>query len=96
MTPSQSQAAESYDPAHPSRTQFEQEIALISKFLPKTLPVEQLTQILEGIVAGMSETERSGKGATGQVLKAFWAVVKKGEVQDKKALGKVIGEMLKK
>lgn len=96
MIPLQSQAAESYDPAHPSRTQFEQEIALISKFLPKTLPVEQITQILEGIVAGMSETERSGKGATGQVLKAFWGVVKKGEVQDKKALGKVIGEMLKK
>jgi hypothetical protein len=44
----------------------------------------------------MNETDRSSKGATGQVLKAFWGVVKKGEVQDKKALGKMIGEMLKK
>ena len=96
LYPLQSQAAEAYDKDHPSRKQFQDEIAMISKFLPSTLPVEQITQILEGIVAGMSESDRSSKGATGQVLKAFWAVVKKGEVQDKKALGKMIGEMLKK
>lgn len=96
LHPLQSQAAEAYDADHPSRKQFQNEIEMISKFLPSTLPVEQITQILEGIVAGMSEGDRSSKGATGQVLKAFWAVVKKGEVQDKKALGRMIGEMLKK
>ncbi|KAJ9091005.1 hypothetical protein QFC19_009301 [Naganishia cerealis] len=91
-----SQAAESYPKEHPSHQQFMSEIALISKFLPRTLSVEEITQILQGIVVGLTETDKASKGATGQVLKQFWQVVKKGEVQDKKALGKMIGEMLRK
>ncbi|KAJ9114055.1 hypothetical protein QFC22_005875 [Naganishia vaughanmartiniae] len=91
-----SQAAGSYPQDHPSHQQFLSEIALISKFLPRTLSVEQITQILEGIVTGLTQADKTSKGATGQVLKQFWEVVKKGEVQDKKALGKIIGEMLRK
>lgn len=43
----------------------------------------------------MTSTERSDKAATGKVLEEFWKLVKKGEVADKKAIGKMIGELLK-
>jgi uncharacterized protein YqeY len=90
----QSQAAGAYPEDHPSHQQFLSEIALISKFLPRTLSVEQITQILEGIVTGMTEADKTSKGATGQVLTQFWQVVKKGEVQNKKELGKTIARLL--
>ncbi|KAJ9117397.1 hypothetical protein QFC24_006493 [Naganishia onofrii] len=89
-----SQAAGAYPEDHPSHQQFLSEIALISKFLPRTLSVEQITQILEGIVTGMTEADKTSKGATGQVLTQFWQVVKKGEVQNKKELGKTIARLL--
>lgn len=44
----------------------------------------------------MSEEERTDKSATGKVLVALWEKVNKNEVEDKKALGKMVGEMLRK
>ena len=72
------------------------EIEYISSFLPRTLEPSAITQILSGIVSGLKEDERQSKGVTGKVLERFWEGVTKGQVKDKKALGKEIGELLKK
>ncbi|KAH8081205.1 Yqey-like protein-domain-containing protein [Filobasidium floriforme] len=90
------QASESYPADHPNRQTLSKEIEFISSFLPRTLEPSAITQILSGIVSGLKEEERQSKGVTGKVLERFWQGVTKGEVKDKKALGKEIGELLKK
>jgi uncharacterized protein YqeY len=92
----QIQASESYPADHPNRATLSKEIEFISSFLPRTLEPSAITQILSGIVSGLKEEERQSKGVTGKVLERFWQGVTKGEVKDKKALGKEIGELLKK
>jgi uncharacterized protein YqeY len=92
----QIQATESYPEDHPNRSVLAKEIDFISSFLPKTLEPSAITEILSGIVTGLKEEERQSKGVTGKVLEKFWQAVTKGQVKDKKALGKEIGELLKK
>lgn len=90
------QALDSYPADHPNRSTLQSEIDLISSYLPTTLEPAAITQILKGIVEGLNETERKDRAAVGKVLATFWDTVKKGQVEDKKVLGKQIGELLRK
>jgi uncharacterized protein YqeY len=92
----QIQAAKEYPSDHPNRSTLDKEISLISGFLPKTLEPSAISEILSGIVQGLKEDDKKSKAATGTVLSQFWQVVSKGQVADKKVLGKEIAELLKK
>lgn len=92
----QRQASESYPSDHPNHASLLSEIALIESFLPQSISQDKLRETIGGIVDGMSEAQRSDKSATGKVLAALWEKVSKNEVEDKKALGKMVGEMLRK
>lgn len=92
----QRQASESYPSDHPNYASLLSEIALIESFLPQSISQDKLRETIGGIVDGMSEEQRSDKSATGKVLAALWEKVSKNEVEDKKALGKMVGEMLRK
>jgi hypothetical protein len=60
------------------------------------LSQETITQNLQSIIDGLSEEAKKDKAATGKVLSEFWKVVKKGEVADKKGVGKLVGELLRR
>lgn len=40
--------------------------------MPEAPTPEAVQAIIDGIVAGLPEDVRSGRGATGQVMKALW------------------------
>lgn len=93
--PLQKQATESYPSDHPNHLSLLSEISLISNFLPKSLTAEEIDEKLTAIVQALTEEQRKDKSATGKVLAAFWEQVKKSDVEDKKALGKRVGELLR-
>ncbi len=96
LSSAQAEAVHSYPSDHPNHTSLQSEIQLLSSFLPTVLSQDSITQKLQSIIDSMSEEGKKDKAATGKVLSEFWKEVKKGEVGDKKSVGKLVGDLLRR
>ncbi|WWC59969.1 uncharacterized protein I303_102532 [Kwoniella dejecticola CBS 10117] len=96
------QASEAYAPSssspHPeNHSSLQNEIKLLQSFLPESPSTEILQQLIDKILANLSDEVRASKGVAGQVINGLWEQLgdQKGGV-DKKLVGKLVQDALKK
>ncbi|GFZ42833.1 hypothetical protein JCM24511_00551 [Saitozyma sp. JCM 24511] len=96
------EAALAYAPTSPSphpenHSALTNEITLLQSFLPSAPPPEALKELIQSVVDSLEEGVRGSKGAVGVVMKGV--MEKLGESAagaDRKEVGRIVGELLKK
>lgn len=70
---------------------------LLKSYLPTSPSVESMTKTVEEIIGSLEESVRSSKGVQGVVMKTLWEKLGSAAgTVDKKEIGKVVADLLKK
>jgi uncharacterized protein YqeY len=73
------------------------EISLLQSYLPTAPSQESITSSIQEIIGSLEESARSQTGVQGTVMKSLWEKLGAGaEVVNRKEIGKLVAEKLKK